>query len=262
LTNRGIAAAAADLGFRAVQLAPSKALPDAPADPTAFTGPFARSVGRAFAERGLTVAALGCYINPVHPDPVARERDLARFELHLRAARAFGCGLVATETGSRGPDTHAPETYALALEAFGRLERIAAQEGVRIAVEAVADKETISSASLLGRLIADLGSPRVLALWDPVNLVPASGPPPDAVALADQADHLKGRIALVHAKDFVLEDGRKIDALPPGRGRMDWFALASIIREAAPDAPVILEGSPAADLAASLPFLRGLGLGD
>jgi hypothetical protein len=43
---------------------------------------------------------------------------------------------------------------------------------------------------------------------------------------------------------------------------MDWFALASIIREAAPDAPVILEGSPAADLAASLPFLRGLGLGD
>ena len=101
-----------------IQLALSKSLSNAPAE-GGLSPCYGRRVRRALEERNIAVAVLGCYINPVHPDPGARELQLRRFEDHLRYARDFGCALVGTETGSRNadcsfhPDTEKPETFDL-----------------------------------------------------------------------------------------------------------------------------------------------------
>ncbi len=89
-----------------VQLALPKSFPFILEQPGQISPGFGNYVRDVFAEQDINIAVLGCYINPIHPDPVERELSLQRFEEHLQFARDFGCAIVGTETGSR----HAPCT--------------------------------------------------------------------------------------------------------------------------------------------------------
>jgi len=132
-------------GITSIQLALAKALSDLPPDDIAFAADYARKVRHALDARGIRIAVLGCYINPVHPDEESREKALSRFESHIGLAEDFGCAIVATETGSLNPDSsYNPSTAH-----------------VMVGVEAVATRHTVDSIGKMAALLNRLDSPRL-----------------------------------------------------------------------------------------------------
>jgi len=248
-----------------IQLALSKAFPDAPG-PGGLSPGYARRVRKALDARGIAVAVLGCYINPVHPDPDARDAQLRRFEEHLRYARDFGCPLVGTETGSRAPncsfhpDTAAPETFDTLCASMERLARVAEACGAMIGVEPVACQHTLSSIEKMTAFLHRVPSPAIRIIWDPVNLIPPDGLGSESqpAFFSRALDAWGDRVAAVHAKDFVITNGRKQGDLPAGTGSLDWNALVSLLVTRKPGVDILLENAGPKTARAAMTMLRNI----
>ncbi|MDR2792506.1 MAG: sugar phosphate isomerase/epimerase [Treponema sp.] len=232
-----------------IQLALSKALRDSPKDGCISSG-YARSVRRIFEKQDIPIAVLGCYINPVHPDADMREKMLRRFEEHLCFAPDFGCSIVGTETGSCNPDcswhpdTQKRETFDLLCSSIERLLNAAEKRGAIIGVEAVADQHTVSSIALMEQLLVRFPSPCLKVIYDPVNLVPLAGLTEPQEAFFTRAfDAFHGRIAAIHAKDFRMENGEKINGLSAGTGEMDYKTFFRLLEQRTPGIDILLENS-------------------
>ncbi|MDR2483962.1 MAG: sugar phosphate isomerase/epimerase [Treponema sp.] len=245
-----------------IQLALSKAFPSAPG-PGALSPGYAREIRRTFETRHISIAVLGCYINPVHPDPDERHTMLCRFEEHLRFARDFGCSIVGTETGSCNPDcswhpdTQKPGTFDLLCFSIERLLTAAEKCGSIVGVEAVADQHTIASIELMGKLLARFPSPGLKVIYDPVNLIPMQGLEEDQSAFFNRAFDVFGdHIAAVHAKDFQMDRGKKRGDLPSGTGLLDYTALLKVIMRKKPGIDILLENSIPARAHQTIAFLN------
>jgi sugar phosphate isomerase/epimerase len=249
LPPRDLAQTIAAYGAESVQLALSKAVSGPPAAGSLSPG-YARSVRKTFEEKGVAIAVLGCYINPVHPDQDERERSLRLFEERLRFARDFGCSVVGTETGSRNPDcsfhpdTKKRETFDLFCSSLERLLTTAEKCGSMTGIEAVADRHTVSSIELMERLIERFPSPALGVIYDPVNLIPESGLTCDQKTFFREAlDAFGSRIMAVHLKDFKMKEGKKIGDLPAGAGELDWPCLLKLLMKKKPGVDLLLENS-------------------
>ena len=119
-----------------IQLALAKAFSDTPSSPGCLSPGYARRIRDLFSQRHIGISILGCYINPIHPDPQLREASLRHFEEHLRFVRDFDCAVVGTETGSCRadcsfhPDTEKPKTFDMLAGSLERLLRTAESCGV------------------------------------------------------------------------------------------------------------------------------------
>jgi sugar phosphate isomerase/epimerase len=236
-------------GVESVQLALSKALSNPPA-PGSLSPGYARAVRRAFEQKGIAIAVLGCYINPVHPDRDERERSLKLFEEHLRFSRDFGCSLVATETGSHDPgcswhpDTKKSEAFDLLCFSLERLLKTAEICGSIAGIEPVADRHTVSSIELTAKIIEKFPSPALGVIYDPVNLIPGEGLSCGQGDFFREAlDAFGSRIMAVHLKDFRMEGGKKTGDLPAGTGELDWPCLLELLMEKKPGIDLLLESS-------------------
>jgi sugar phosphate isomerase/epimerase len=249
-------------GVESVQLALSKALSNPPA-PGSLSPGYARTLRGTFERKGLAIAVLGCYINPVHPDRDERERGLTLFEEHLRFSRDFGCSLVGTETGSRDPgcsyhpDTKKSETFDLLCFSLERLLKTAEICGSIAGIEPVADRHTVSSIELMARLIEKFPSPALGVIYDPVNLIPGGGLSGSQEEFFREAlDAWGSRIMAVHLKDFRMEGGKKIGDLPAGAGELDWSCLLKLLMEKKPGIDLLLENSGPETGGGIIAFLR------
>jgi sugar phosphate isomerase/epimerase len=249
LPPKELAKTIAAYGVESIQLALSKAIAGPPSAGSLSPG-YARSVRKTFEEKGVAIAVLGCYINPVHPDRDERERSLKLFEEHLRFARDFGCSLVGTETGSCNPDcsfhpdTKKQETFDLFCFSLERLLTTAEKCGSMAGIEAVADRHTVSSIELMARLIERFPSPALGVIYDPVNLIPESGLSCNQENFFREAlDAFGSRIMAVHLKDFRMAEGKKIGDLPAGAGELDWPVLLKLLMEKKPGVDLLLENS-------------------
>jgi sugar phosphate isomerase/epimerase len=245
-----------------IQLALSKALVPPP-PPGSLSPGCARRIRNIFEKQHISIAVLGCYINPVHPDPAVREKMLRGFEEHLRYARDFGCALVGTETGSCDPgcsyhpDTARPETFDLLCGSVERLIKTAETCGSIVAVEAVADQHTVSSIELMDRLLRRLASPALKVIYDPVNLIPAAGLTESQERFFTRAfDCFGEHIAAIHVKDFRMEGGKKAGDLPAGTGDFDYPALLKLLQERKPGIDILLENSKPQQVRQTMAFLR------
>jgi sugar phosphate isomerase/epimerase len=264
LPPEDLAARIASYGVDSVQLALAKALSGAPAAGSLSPG-YARTIRGAFEAKGISIAVLGCYINPVHPDRDERERGLKLFEEHLRFAGDFGCSIVGTETGSRNPDcsyhpdTAKAETFDTLCFSMERILRTAEKCGSMAGIEAVADRHTISSIALMEKLIEKFPSPALAVIYDPVNLIPDKGLSCGQEAFFKEAlDRLGSRIVAVHLKDFRMNGGKKEGDLPVGTGELDWFCLLSLLMEKKPGIDLLLENSGPSTGMGIIAFLRKL----
>ena len=255
----------AAFGPASVQLALSKALPGIPDAPGFLNAGFARHIREVFAGQGMAIAVLGCYINPVHPDPDAREAQIRRFEEHLRFAGDFGCAVVGTETGSLDPDsayhpgTEKAGTFDTLCRSVERLVRAAERYGSIVGIEPVADRHTLSSVEKTLALLKRVDSPALGVIYDPVNLIPQAGLTMSQADFFRQAfDAFGNRIVAVHAKDFRFENGVKQGNLPAGSGTLEYSRLFSLLWAERPDIDVLLENTGPSTAAAALEFLAKL----
>lgn len=235
-------------GASCVQLALRKALAGIATAPTQLGAEGARTIRAAFERQGLSIAVLGCYIDPVDPDEAERDRALTLFEDHLRAAADFGCRIVGTETGSAATGREPETAFKLLVSSIKRLARTAEKTGAIVGVEAVADAHTISSAALMRRLLDEVASASVGVIFDPTNLVPRTGLASQERFLEECFAAFGDRIVAVHAKDYTITEGCcgpiKSPPLPAGTGDLDWKAIFGELRVAgAASLPVLLENA-------------------
>jgi len=245
-----------------IQLALGKAIVPSP-DLGSFSPGYARRIKKIFEARDISIAVLGCYINPIHPDKEQRENQLRRFEEHLRYAGDFGCLLVGTETGSLNadcsfhPDTGKEETFELLCASIERLVNFAEKCGSVVAVEAVADQHTICSIEKMDRLLKHIPSPALRVIWDPVNLIPVTGLKESQEQFFTRTlDAFGDKIAAIHAKDFRMEGGKKKGDLQAGTGELDWTALLKLLGQKKYGIDIILENTIPATAQGTIAFMR------
>lgn len=258
-----------------IQLALKKVIPSAK-DASEYTPEYIDGIRLALAAHGVHVSVIGCYINPVHPDPEQRDAQLKRFETHLKFNREFGCPVVGTETGSLNPDcSYHPDTSEPAVfDTFRRsierlLETAQRYDGI-VAIEPVSRQHTICSVPRMARLLELFDTPHLRVIYDPVNLTPWTGiteqdgsvrkhPTREAqLAFFQEAlDAFGDRIVAIHAKDYVLNDaGWKIGDLPIGTGVMDWKLFAQELQKRNINVPFLLENLNPATLPQTLDYLN------
>ena len=219
----------------------------------------AYGVSEPFRRRGIQVAVLSCYVNLIHPDELRRRAGIQLFKEHLRFVRDFGCGVVATETGSLNPDwsyhpgNHTEESFQVMLRSLGEMAAEAEKFGVIAAVEGVASF-VASSPARIRRMLDSISSPNLQVLLDPVNLLTPSTAE-DAGRVIDESFQLFGdRIVAVHAKDFRLDSGRMVP-VPLGDGLMDYPRLLRCLKAAKPLMNVIIEDTGPAAIRRSMRYL-------
>ncbi len=257
-----------------IQLALNKVIPSSPKY-TEYTPEYISSVRETLNAHGVSIAIVGCYINPVHPDEDQREDHLRRFETSLSLHKEFGCPYIGTETGSANPDcsynplTFEGKNFSLFLSSVERLLKKAEQYGSTVTLEAVSRQHTICSAERMRRVMDTFKSDNLKVIYDPINLTSWLGmeepdgsvrskPSKEAVekAIRHDLDLLAPYIVAIHAKNYILDsNGWKIGNKALMEGVVDWSVIFRLLREYGIDVPVLLENLNPATLKETLAYL-------
>lgn len=267
-----------------LHFAPYKALDDAPRPLSPI---WADAVASCL--KDTRIAILGCYINPVHPDHSKKEQALQSFENCLEIAPLLanrkGCTkerpmdggrllpIVATETGSLDPrnirneDNWKQPNISDFLKTMERLLKKAEENNVIMAIEAVADKNTIDTPQRMLMVMETFKSPHLRVLFDAVNILPIHGPGTSYHSYFDEAvSMLSPYICAMHLKDFVWAEKNekypyakgpvKKGDVPIGEGLMPWKDLFGIYRRCGVDnVPMTLENFNPATLERSIQYV-------
>jgi L-ribulose-5-phosphate 3-epimerase len=248
--------------FTCLQLALTKALTDLDCGSGRLNPGLARYISRTFAAQSIEIAVLGCYINPIHPDPGQRAAGLARFQEHLRFASDFGCHIVGTETGSVNADcsfnpaNHSEVAFQTVLSNFAALVAEAEKFGSFVGIEAVA-KHTINCPQRMKRLIDSVGSNNLQVIFDPVNLLTLDNYQDQDRIIKESFELFGDRMLVLHAKDFQINDGQ-ITTVPAGQGLLNYPLLIKLIKQAKPYIYTLLEETRPKDLDESRRYLTSL----
>lgn len=249
-------------GFSCVHLALSK-ISDLPADSCACTPGYGFWLKRVFAEAGLDIAVLGCYLNLADPDAEQLEKNKSRYFANIRLASILGAGVVGTETGapnhSYSYDREAcrsESAYITFRENLKDVVAVAEHYGVIIAVEPVY-RHIIYSPARARRLLDEVASENLKIIFDPVNLIdPAEEDRRDEV-IGEAIDLLSEEIAVIHLKDYLPEGG-ELKAVPCGSGKMDYRKILRFAVEKKPFIQATLENTSPENAEKTLQLIEGL----
>jgi len=235
------------LGFKCGHLALAKVIDEFPTTDEALTPGLAMYLKNVFAKNNVDIAVLGCYLNLANPNPEKLAQITHRYMAHIRFASWLGCGVVGTETGAPNETyTHVPECHSEeALQTFitnlRPVVKYAEQMGVVMAIEPVW-KHIVCNPKRARRVLDEINSPNLQIILDPVNLLDICNYQ-DQVAIVDEAIELLGPdVAMVHLKDFVVEDG-KLVSVGAGLGNMDYTSVIKFMKTRKPFIHATLENT-------------------
>jgi L-ribulose-5-phosphate 3-epimerase len=227
------------------QLAVGKAIAGIDLKPGLLNPGLAFEIGEAFHAHGVQIAVLGCYVNPIHPDPETRRSLLGLFKEHLRYARDFGNGLVALETGSVNadysphPENHGEAAFQESLASIAELVAEAEHFGVIVGIEAVAS-HVVSTPQKMRRMLDAVASPNLQVVFDPVNLLSLENHAEQERVIGESIALFGDRIVAVHAKDFVLDHG-EFKPVRAGLGKLRHDLVMKFAVEQKPGISILLE---------------------
>lgn len=261
-TMEARAAKAREEGFSCVHLAFSKVIKGVTFDDCALTEGLAAHTRRVFAQNGLDVAVLGCYLNLAHPDP-AKLRDIqSRYYGHLRVAALMGAGVVGTETGAPNPEykmdanTHSDGALDTLIRGLAPVVERAEHWGVSLAIEPVW-KHIVYDADRAVKVLDAIKSPNLRIILDPVNLLYPGNADQREKVIGDAIDKLGDRVAVVHLKDFV-RDGDELRSIAAGTGEMDYTQVLRFMKERKPYIQATLENTTNENAVQAREFLQRL----
>ena len=234
-----------NLGFKCGHLALGKVIDEFPTTDEAMTPGLAMYVKDVFAKNNVHIAVLGCYLNLADPNEEQLKKTMHRYMAHIRFASWLGCGVVGTETGcpnetyTHVPECHNEESLQLFIKNLRPIVEYAEKMGVVIAIEPVW-KHIVCNPKRARQVLDAINSPNLQIILDPVNLLDISNYQ-DQVAIVDEAIELLGEdVAMVHIKDFKVEDGKMI-SVGAGLGRMDYTSLIKFMKTRKPYIHATLE---------------------
>ena len=173
----------------------------------------------------------------------------------------MNAGVVGLETGFVGDEcipenNQTEEAYNHLLSNMKVLRDAAEKLGVMIAVEAVSCF-VINSPEKMHRLVQDLDSPNILVIFDPLNLITISNYEDQDNIIRKMFELLSDRIAVIHLKDFKVEDDT-IRQCPIGEGMLNIPLLLSLANEKKSQIPIILEETKGQDSITAKNYLKGI----
>ena len=246
-------------GLDCVQLALGKAIEGLDLQSGTLDSAMAADIRAAFARHDVRIEVLGCYINPIHPDAGCRRMLLGLFKEHLRHSRTFGCNIVALESGSMNADQspHFGNAGELAYQdLLGSMEELVAEAEICdtvVGIEAVST-HVLSTPERMFRLLDDIPSAHLKVVFDPVNLLSLANCLEQRNIIQRSFDLFGDRMAVVHAKDFRVLDGKLVPC-PAGDGMLDYPFLIACLARYKPGIAVLLEGVPSEQVAACGRFI-------
>lgn len=259
-TMESRAAKAREEGFSCVHLAFSKVIQGVNFDGSALTEGLAMHAKRVFAQNGLDVAVLGCYLNLAHPDPKKLSGIQDRYFGHIRVAALMGAGVVGTETGAPNAEyktdanTHTEEALNTFVRGLSPVVECAEHYGVTVAIEPVW-KHIVYNADRALSVLKAVGSRNLRIILDPVNLLYEGNADDRERVIADAIEKLGDYVAVVHLKDFVrTESGLK--SVAAGTGEMDYTRILRFMKERKPYIQATLENTANENAVSSRLFLE------
>ena len=200
-----------------------------------------------FAERGMTVAALGGPFNMVEVDPAKRQEGIERMRTRIEACASLGTRVIATCTGSRHPDSmwrHHPDNqseqaWRVLRETLEQLLPIGETHDVALAFEPEVNN-VANTAKRSRQLIDEMASPALKVVMDAANLF-GKGDLPRMTEILDEAFDLLGEhVAMAHAKD--LDRDGDAGHLAAGDGKLDYERYVALLCSLPFEVSVILHG--------------------
>ena len=230
-----------ELGVRHIQFAPKKSFKDINWNCGVMTPGFGDYIKGELAKNNVRVSVLGCYINPVHPDPDERRAQLDWFKANLKFARYIGADMVGTETGHvQHLDIEDKlRAYDIFEEGMRELVECAEKYGVTLGVEPVT-KDNLNDVESTVRFVEEMNSPNLSVIFDPVNMIDGSNYTNQNEIIKGMFRELGDKIDILHLKDFKIENGEKVPVLACS-GMLNTDLLFDIMREKKPFIDCILE---------------------
>ena len=235
---------AREQGFSCAHIALSK-LCDYKMTLPELTPGWAMYLRKVFAKEDVDIAVLGCYLNLATPDKEALIRNQNIYKAHLRFASILGCGVVGTETGA--PNTeyrfeeacHTEEALQTLITNLRPVVQCAESAGVILALEPVY-KHIMWNPKQTRKVLDAIDSPNLRIIFDPVNLLDVSNYERREEIFAEAMETFGDEIAMIHLKDFTVEDGKMI-ACAAGKGMMNYDAILKFAKQHKPYIHATLE---------------------
>lgn len=241
-----------------IQLAPTKSFPQDVPNQLSLNAEFAEYCGQALEQAGIQIEVLGCYVNMVHPDEVKRTAALESFKLHLRLATQLGARLVGTETGTLGQgyceDNFTEAAFASVINATKELVSEAERQNVMVGIEA-GTNHPLYTAQLALQLVQEISSDHLRIILDCANLMTVNNYEQQDQIIEDALALLEPHIAVIHLKDFVVNNG-KIEMVPVGKGILNFDPILKFMKYKKPHLRGLIESTPESALADSIAFLH------
>jgi L-ribulose-5-phosphate 3-epimerase len=249
----------AETGLNCVQLVLKKSL-DVNTDLGSLSPGFAHHIRKAFSAENIEIAVLGCYFNMIHPDQTERRYGIERFKEHIRYARDFGCSIVASETGNVNAEifyteeNFKEEPFQEVVTSVRELVEEAEKFGVIVGIEAGVN-HPVYSPKTLKRLLDSVSSNNLQVVFDPVNFLTIDNYQHQEDVFQEALELFGDRIAVFHAKDFIVE-GDRVVTTAVGKGLLNYDFLFPLIKAKKPYIQIIMEETEEPFIEGSLMYLR------
>lgn len=246
-------------GLTSVQLALGKSF-DFDTSLGSLSPGMAYHIGSAFRKHNIQIAVLGCYINMIHPDQEERRKALERFKEHIRYARDFGCSIVGTETGNVNADivytieNFKEEPFQQVVSSVRELVEEAEKFGVIVGIEGGVN-HPIYSPKVMKRLLDTVESNNLQVIFDPVNFLTVENYMQQEEIFTEAIELFGDRIAILHAKDFVVEDNQ-LKPTAVGKGLLDYALVMRLIKSRKPFINILMEETTDPFVEESMAFLK------
>lgn len=262
LPLKELVATLAGTGIDFVQLAMSKAISDIDTSLGKLSPGLACYVAEQFDRVGIRIGVMGCYINPVHPDPEQRRREIDRFKEHIRFARFAGAPMVATETGAyttfkeQEPERYVEKAWELFRAFVQEVTEEAEKWGVYVGLEPV-HKDNLSTPDKMLQIMEEVPSSTIGVVLDPCNLLNMENYTRQT-EIVDRCFELFGdRLILIHLKDLAV-DGDKLVYTKMGTGIFNHAYFLDKLKHYKPHIDISMEGTKLHEIPETMAYLKSL----
>lgn len=253
---------AARQGFACGHLALSKVISEYSVADSALTPGFACYLKNLFAEAGIDIAVLGCYLNLANPNEESLQKIRSRYLAHIRFASLLGAGVVGTETGAVNEAykfeerNHSEEALEIFIRNLRPVVEYAEKMGAIFAIEPVF-KHIVCNPRRARRVLDEIGSPNLQIIFDPVNLLDIGNYRNRELIIHEAVETLGKDIAVVHIKDFIVEN-EELVSVAAGTGEMDYTEIIRFIKKEKPYIHATLENTVPENAEAARKYIQKL----
>ena len=249
-----------NMGFHCMHIALSKSIKEFKPEIETMTPGLAMYMKELCIENKVDVAVLGCYLNLGNPDPKQLANIVEKYKAHIRFASVLGCAVVGTETGAVNteykfdPANHSEEALEIFIKNLRPVIAYAEKFGVIFAIEPVY-KHIVYTIERAKKVLDAINSPNLQIIFDPVNVLSVDNIKDQDEIIKNAFDLLGKDIAIIHAKDFVVQNNELI-SVAAGTGGLNYPLLLKLVKQHKPYVHVTLEDTIPSNAIAAREFME------